>query len=309
MKATAPAPDCLAALAPAGADRRCAGLIGRAIQESLTPGMHEAEGRRLGLAYDYRLLDFDRLGLDDAALGAVLQLAGERGFAGLNVTHPFKQAVLPLLDALWPDAEAIGAVNTVVFQAGRAIGHNTDCWGFAESFRRGMAGAGLDRVVLVGAGGAGLAVARALVDLGAREVMVFDREAPRAQRLAQRLQGGGTTFIARPLDRLAAALAGAEGLINATPAGMRKYPGLPVPAEALHGALWVADIVYFPLRTALVEAAAARGCRTLTGRGMAVFQAVRAFALFTGRAPDAEAMVLHFDRLQSASGRPEAASA
>jgi len=272
------------------------GLVGRAIQQSLTPGMHEAEGRRLGLDYAYSLIDFDRLGLADTALAAVVAAAREQGFAGPNVTHPFKQAVLPLLDGLSPEAAAIGAVNTVVFEGGRAIGHNTDCWGFAESFRRAMAGASLDSVVLVGAGGAGLAVAQALIELGAGRIVAFDRDPARAAALAERL--GAPGLAAGVLPELEPALAAAAGLVNATPAGMSKYPGLPVPAAALHRGLWVADIVYFPEETALIRAADERGCRTLTGRGMAIFQAVRAFALFTGVEPDPAAMARHFQALR-----------
>jgi shikimate dehydrogenase len=272
------------------------GLVGRAIQESLSPGMHEAEGRRLGLDYAYGLLDFDRLQLPDAELGAVLRAAQKDGFAGLNVTHPFKQAIVPLLDALSAEAASIGAVNTVVFGARGATGHNTDSWGFAESFRREMAGAPLDRVVLVGAGGAGLAVAQALLGLGARTIDVFDSDPAKADALVQRLRAPG--LAARPVAELSRALAAASGLVNATPAGMGKYPGLPVPAEALHRGLWVADVVYFPAETALLQAARRLGCRTLGGRGMAIFQAVRAFALFTGREPDPAAMTRHFELLR-----------
>jgi shikimate dehydrogenase len=298
MKVTAPAPrDCAKLLAAVPAAALHAGLVGRAIQESLTPGMHEAEGRRLGLDYVYSLIDFDRLQLADSELAPIVEAAAEAGFAGLNVTHPFKQAVLPLLDAMAPEAAAIGAVNTVVFQAGRRVGHNTDAWGFAESFRRAMEGAALASVALVGAGGAGLAVAHALLTLGAERIDVFDREEARAEALVGRLAAPG--LCARRLGELAPTLRAASGLVNATPAGMSKYPGLPVPAAALHDGLWVADVVYFPEQTALIQAAAARGCRTLTGRGMAIFQAVRAFELFTGRAPDPAAMARHFQALQA----------
>jgi shikimate dehydrogenase len=298
MKVTAPDPrERAQPLATAPAAVLHAGLVGRSIQESLTPGMHEAEGRRLGLDYTYSLIDFDRLKLADSELGAVVEAAAEAGFAGLNVTHPFKQAVLPLLDALASEAAAIGAVNTVVFRDARATGHNTDAWGFVESFRRAMDSASLASVVLVGAGGAGLAVAHALLTLGADRVDVFDRDEGRAEALVARL--ASPRLCARRLDELGVALHGASGLVNATPAGMSKYPGLPVPAEALHPGLWVADIVYFPEQTALIQAAAARGCRTLTGRGMAIFQAVRAFELFTGQAPDPAAMARHFQALQA----------
>ncbi len=271
------------------------GLIGRAIGQSRTPGMHEAEGRRLGLDYRYRLLDFDALALADGDLPQVLDAAAAQGFAGLNVTHPFKQAILPWLDELAPDAASIGAVNTVVFRDGRATGHNTDCFGFAESFRREMPNADLGQVLLVGAGGAGAAVARALVDLGAGRIEIFDLDSGRAAALVARLaeQLGAGRFAV--VGDLAAALGRADGLVNATPIGMAKYPGAPVPLAALRPSLWVADVIYFPAITALVAAAAAGGCRTLPGRGMAIFQAVRAFELFTGVAPDPAALSGHFD--------------
>jgi len=257
--------------------------------------MHVAEGRRLGLDYAYDLLDFDRLELADDALPRVLRAAAAAGCAGLNVTHPFKQSVLPWLDGVAPEAEAIGAVNTVVFRDGRATGHNTDCFGFAESFRREMAGAALDRVLLLGAGGAGAAVGQALLGLGAAGIDVYDVDGDRAAALARRLgtQPGGAR--AGAVDDLASAARLADGLVNATPVGMAKYPGTPLPPACLRPDLWVADVIYFPAATALIAAARAAGCRTLPGRGMAIHQAVRAFEFFTGRPPDPEAMAAHFD--------------
>ena len=257
--------------------------------------MHVAEGRRLGLDYAYDLLDFDRLELADDALPRVLRAAAAAGCAGLNVTHPFKQSVLPWLDAVAPEAEAIGAVNTVVFREGRATGHNTDCFGFAESFRREMAGAALDRVLLLGAGGAGAAVGQALLGLGAASIAVFDVEGGRARALALRLAAQPGAGGARVVVDLAAAAREADGLVNATPVGMAKYPGLPLPADCLRPGLWVADVIYFPATTALIAAATRSGCRTLPGRGMAIHQAVRAFELITGRPPDPDAMAAHFD--------------
>jgi len=227
-----------------------------------------------------------------------LLLAAERtGFSGLNVTHPCKQAVLAHLDELAPDAAALGAVNTVVLREGRRIGHNTDAWGFREALRRGLPGASLERVVQLGAGGAGAAVAHALSSLGVGELLLYDVDSGRAEALAERLaaQGAAGRIVVAP--DLARALAVASGLVNATPVGMAAYPGLPLPAELLRPELWVADIVYFPLETELLRTARAIGCRTLDGSGMAVFQAVRAFELFTGRTPDPERMRRHFERL------------
>lgn len=273
------------------------GLIGAGIQSSRTPGMHELEGDALGLRVLYRLIDLERLGLGVEALPDLLLAAERMGFAGLNVTHPCKQAVLDHLDEIVPEAAAVGAVNTVVLRTGRRIGHNTDGWGFAEALRRGLPGAPLERVVQLGAGGAGAAVAHALLGLGARELRLFDLDRGRAEALAARLADRSARGRLVVVEDLEPALGTAQGLVNATPVGMTAHPGLPLAKELLRPEIWVADIVYFPLETELLRAARGLGCRTLDGSGMAVFQAVRAFELFTGRAADSERMLRHFERL------------
>jgi shikimate dehydrogenase len=279
-----------------------AGLIGTGIGPSLTPPMHEREGDELGLRYVYRRFDLDELGLPPEAVGEVLAAARLAGYDGVNVTHPCKQLVLEHLDECSPDAAALGAVNTVVFRDGRAIGHNTDWSGFARAFDRGLPDAPLDRVVLLGAGGAGAAVAHALLTLGPGRLTVLDVDADRAGRLAGDLAGrfGADRAVGGGAGDVAAALEGADGLVHATPTGMAAHPGLPLPAELLRPDLWVADIVYRPLETELVRTARALGCRVLDGGGMAVFQAVDAFRLFTGREPDADRMLAHFTTLVSA---------
>jgi shikimate dehydrogenase len=269
------------------------GLVGRGIQSSRTPAMHEREGARIGLRYGYVLIDFDELELADEHLGKIIAEVEQLGFAGLNVTHPFKQAALAHVDELSLEAAGIGAVNTIVLRQGGRVGHNTDCWGFAESFREGLPGVSLRSVVQFGAGGAGLAVAHALLAGGVRELTICDIEVERACTLAARLR---ERFVAqvKPTQDAAAALASADGLVNATPVGMAKYPGLPFPAASLRRDLWVAEIVYFPPDTELLQLARRSGCRTLAGTGMAVFQAVKAFELLTGIAPDKAAMTAHF---------------
>lgn len=269
-------------------------LVGAGIQASRTPRIHEREGALQGLRYVYQLVDLERLGLDAGALPDLVAAAHRFGFAGLNVTHPCKQVIIPLLDRLSPEAAELGAVNTVVFEDGDAVGHNTDWSGFAESFRRELPAVPRGRVVQLGAGGAGAAVAHALLTLGAGEVHLAEVDEAKAESLARALCGRfgpGRATVAGPLDR---ALAAADGLVNTTPVGMQNHPGLPVSADLLRPELWVADIVYFPLETALLRAARARGCRTMAGGGMAVFQAVAAFRLFTGREPDPERMMRHF---------------
>jgi shikimate dehydrogenase len=273
------------------------GLVGNGIQASRTPRLHEKEGAEHGLRYVYKIIDLEALGLDAGALHEILTAAQRLGFVGLNITHPCKQAVIPLLDELSPDAAALGAVNTVVLKDGRRIGHNTDWWGFFESFRRELPDVRINRIVQFGAGGAGAAVAHALLSLGAGEITLVDTDEVRAIDLAADLCKRFGERRARASIAPADALAAADGMVNTTPLGMAKYPGMAVQADLLRSNMWVADIVYFPIETELLRQARVRGCRTMSGGGMAVFQAVGAFQLFTGLDADAERMLRHFSEM------------
>lgn len=277
--------------------RILAGLIGAGIQASRTPALHEQEGDAQGLRYLYQLIDLEALQLNINALPDLLDAAELMHFTGLNITYPCKQAVLALLDELSDEARGIGAVNTVVFKDGKRIGHNTDCLGFAEGFRRNLHDVARERVVQMGAGGAGAAVAHALLAQGVQHLSIFDVDMTRARdlvdNLAQRF-GAGRAQVGIHLEN---AMAEAEGLVNTTPMGMAKLPGTPVPPALLRAELWVAEIVYFPLETELLRDARALGCRTLDGGNMAVFQAVKAFELFSGEAPDAQRMLAHFQSM------------
>jgi shikimate dehydrogenase len=274
--------------------------VGAGIRASLTPAMHEREALECGLRVSYRLIDTDRLGIGTKDLPDLLDWAERLGFDGLNVTHPFKQVVLPLLDELSDDAADLGAVNTVVFREGRRLGRNTDWSGYGRAFRAALPDAVQDRVLLVGAGGAGAAVGYGLLDQGAEHVSVLDADPERAQACAVRLaKRYGDARVAAVTD-LGRALDDAQGLVNATPLGMLGHPGMAVPGSAVRPDLWVSDVVYFPLETELVRLARARGCRVVPGGGMAVHQAVGAFEYFTGRVPDAERMTRHFEVLAAA---------
>ncbi|MCD5993571.1 shikimate dehydrogenase [Pseudomonas sp. CDFA 602] len=274
-----------------------AGLIGSGIQASRTPALHEHEGDAQGMRYLYRLIDIDALKLDINALPHLLESAQHCGFTGLNITFPCKQAVIPLLDELSEEARGIGAVNTVVFKDGKRIGHNTDCLGFAEGFQRGLDNASRRHVVQMGAGGAGAAVAHALLSAGVEQLSVFEVEPLRAQGLVDNLNNHFGAGRARVGLDLPGAVAEADGVVNTTPVGMTKLPGTPLPVELLRPELWVAEIIYFPLETELLKHARALGCRTLDGTTMAVFQAVKAFELFTGQSADAARMMTHFHGL------------
>jgi shikimate dehydrogenase len=273
------------------------GLIGSSIAASRTPPMHEAAADAAGIRYLYKKIDLAELNLGVEALPELLTAAKRMGFIGLNVTHPCKQAILPLLDELSPDAEALGAVNTVVIRNGRMTGHNTDWFGFAENFRRNMRGAPLGRVVQFGAGGAGAAVAFALLNLGVQDLTILDVDLPKAQSLVDGLSARFEKARLKVGRDVTAAVAAADGIVNATPIGMDKYPGTPLPPALLRPDLWVAEIVYFPLETALLRAARALGCRTVDGGGMAIFQGTEAFRLFTGVAPDPDVFFATFASL------------
>lgn len=296
----------MSASVPSQHPRVSAGLIGSGIQASLTPALHMQEGAEQGLDYRYELFDLDRINGGVLALTSLLNAARDQRFAGLNITHPCKQVVLPFLDALSDDARALGAVNTVVFNDGVATGHNTDWWGFAESFRHGLPNATMSHVVQLGAGGAGAAVAYAMLKVGARQLSIFDIDATRTSALVARLSAQFPQQKIVAVSDLKSSMTSADGLVHATTTGTTKNPGLPLPAEALSPKHWIVEIVYFPIETELLRMARSIGCRTLDGGGMAVYQAVGAFRLFTGIEPDAERMARHFDTL---ARRPRAFAA
>jgi shikimate dehydrogenase len=282
-----------------GHGRALTGLVGRGILRSRSPWLHEQEAGALGLALVYSLFDFDDRGWSDADLPALLDAVQRVGFSGVNVTFPFKQAVIPLLDELSQTAQRVGAVNSIEFRGGKRIGHNTDVTGFGENFRQGLPGAALDKALQIGCGGAGAATAHALLgDIGVGHLILSDNDPAKLGKLVEDLQscyGAGRVSIS---DDLLNSAAQADGVVNATPVGMEKYPGLPLPESAIVARHWVADIVYFPLVTALLETAAAKGARTLDGSGMVINQAAEAFEIFTHRTTDRKRMAASFSAYQ-----------
>lgn len=271
------------------------GLVGQNILASRSPWLHEQEAEAQGLRLTYVLFDFAARQWSPSDLPRLLDAAQLVGFSGVNITHPFKQDVIPLLDDLAPSARKVGAVNTVQFIDGKRIGHNTDVTGFGESVRRGLPGAALGRVVQFGAGGGGAATSHALLDLGARELVLVDADVARREKLTSQLAAEFPSAVLTQTDDGNAFVATADGIVNATPVGMAAYPGTPFDTSLLQPSQWVADIVYFPLETQLLMDAKARGCATLAGSGMAVFQAADAFDIFTGKTADRARMLQSFD--------------
>ena len=266
------------------------GLIGAPIAHSAAPAMHEQAGEAIGLRCHYQLIEV--AGAREAELRAMLDGVRRLGFAGVNITFPYKEAVVGLLDELAPGAAAMQAVNTVVVKDGRLIGHNTDSTGFARAVADLVAGSTRGPIAVLGAGGVGKAIAFALAGLGVAGIRIYDVERAKADRLATMLSAHRGVVVA---DTVGLALKGAAGLVNGTPVGMLPDRGMPVPAALLHPDLWVVDAVYSPLITPLLSAAKAAGARVMTGRELTICQAMDAFELFTGFRPSAAVMGGAFD--------------
>lgn len=276
-----------------GTSKIC-GLIGSGIGGSRSPAMHETEARALGLPLAYRILDSEVIGFGADDLGPLLNTLAALGFDGTNVTHPFKQAVLPLMDELSEAAAKLGAVNTVLLRDGRLIGDNTDWSGYRASFLAALGVLPRGRVAMIGAGGAASAVGYAHLDLGAERLAIFDPAAERAEALASRLAALFPDAEVIAAGSAAEAIAEADGVVQCSPVGMESHPGLPFDPALLTRDMWVSDVIYFPLETELLKAARAIGCATLNGGGMAVMQAAHAFARFTGLEPDVDRMLADF---------------
>lgn len=261
-------------------------VIGDPVAHSLSPLLHQAMLDQTGAAYRY-----DVRTVRPEELPAFVRWAKDGGCAGFNVTMPHKEAILPLLDEVDATAASCGAVNTVCIREGRAIGHNTDGTGFLDS----LAGQGFHpqrrTVLLLGAGGAAKAVGHALAAAGAGRIIVCARRSERAAALAAQLPGCGEGIVLAQ-DAIQQAAAACDLLVNATPLGMAGSPAFArldflqaMPPRAV-----VYDLVYHPRRTALLEAAARQGLRTVGGIDLLIRQAVRAFTFFTGETPDTAAL-------------------
>ena len=270
-------------------------VIGDPVAHSLSPLLHQTMLDQIGAAYRY-----DVRTVRPEELPAFVRWAKDGGCAGFNVTMPHKEAILPLLDEVDATAASCGAVNTVCIREGRATGHNTDGTGFLDS----LAGQGFypqgRTVLLLGAGGAAKAVGHALAAAGAGRIIVCARRLERAAALAAQLPGCGEGIVLAQ-DAIQQAAAACDLLVNATPLGMAGSPAFArldfLQAMPPHAVVY--DLVYHPRRTALLEAAARQGLRTVGGIDLLIRQAVRAFTFFTGETPDTAAL---YDALREPLG-------
>jgi len=259
---------------------RVAGVIGDPVRHSLSPNLHNAAYRALGLDWVYVAF-----AVPDGAAADALTAMRALDLAGLSVTMPHKTAVASLCDTLSPAAAALRSVNTVTPQpGGKVTGESTDGQGFLRALAdAGTGAAGRDALVL-GAGGAARAVAFALAHDGARVAVTARRASAAADAAA--LAGGTVIAWADRADAAAAS----DLVVNATPIGMAGEPSLPVPAEVLGAAHVVVDLVYEPRETPLLAAARARGAATVPGLGMLVHQAALQVERWTGCVAPIDAM-------------------
>lgn len=271
------------------------GLLGHGIGPSLSPALHEREAELLGLSYEYATIDL--IDAPDVDLGAELARLEDAGFTAVNITHPFKQQVLAHVDELGEVVERIGSANLVLLGRGRRTAHNTDCTGFRHGLEQFLDGRPRSRVLQVGAGGAGLATAYSLIEMGFEEVVVHDVSAGAAGALAERFSSCGGTTITTTGGDLGPWLEKVGGLVHVTPVGMAQHQGVALEPESLPVDAWLAEVVYRPLETELLRRARAHGLDTLDGGAMAVGQAVDSLRLITGREPDARRMSEHFHQL------------
>jgi shikimate dehydrogenase len=256
-----------------------AGVAGWPIEHSRSPTIHRFWLKQLGIAGSY-----EKFPVPPGEFRQFATRIGEEGLVGANVTAPHKEAAFNICDRRTDVAEALGAVNTLWREGGRLWGDNTDVAGFLANLDEATPGWDERKrfAIVIGAGGAARGIIYALVLRGFERIAVVNRTPARAQTLAQHF---GDSTIAMPWRDLATESSEADLLVNASSLGMVGQPPLSVDVSVLPERAVVADAVYAPLRTPLIEAASARGLRAVGGLGMLLHQAAPAFARWFGARP------------------------
>jgi shikimate dehydrogenase len=259
-----------------------AGVLGWPLTYTLSPVIHNAAFRKVGLDWVYLQWPVPPEELGDAVAGL-----RALGAMGASVTMPHKEEIVKLLDGLSGDARALGAVNTIHRLGHRLIGHNTDVDGF-RAFLEEDAGVDLEgkSCLVLGAGGAARAVVKALSDLGAARIAIAARTPERGEEVTA--QVGHSESRVCDWDEASAEAEAADVIVNATPVGMRE--GDPLPGTSFNSEQVVVDLVYDPPSTELVERARSAGADAWGGLGMLVHQAAAAFRIWTGQDPPLETM-------------------
>ncbi|WP_424178044.1 shikimate dehydrogenase [Yoonia sp. TsM2_T14_4] len=260
-----------------------AGVIGNPISHSLSPKLHGHWLRRYGINGSY-----DALQVTEDGLERTLRSLPAQGYVGVNVTLPHKVAVLQIADQLTDRATLIGAANTLTFKDdGRIFADNTDGYGFLENLRQGAPGwdAKTGPAVVFGAGGAARAVLVSLIEAGVPEIILTNRTRPKAESL--RADFGARIRIVDWVQA-GSVLSDAATVVNTTSLGMKGGQEFRVPLDGLRSGTVVTDIVYTPLRTKFLDAAAEKGCVTVDGLGMLLHQGVPGFERWFGKRPEVD---------------------
>ena len=261
------------------------GLIGDNIKLSRAPELHVAAGRLAGLDVSYELLIPAERDMD---FDGVFENCRVTGMRGLNITYPYKQIAVAKAEIDDPLVRRLCAINTVVFENGRTHGYNTDHSGFIAAYRATFGSVEPGHTVVIGAGGAGSAVAFALTALGAPELTIVDKDIAIAKALAGALGDFEVKVAVR--SAVDSDVRGVEGVVNCTPIGMTGYPGSPIDVSILGSQRWAFEAIYTPRQTEFSRAALAAGLRVLHGYELFIHQGLDAFRLFTGRSVDESAL-------------------
>jgi shikimate dehydrogenase len=259
------------------------GLIGDNILASKAPVLHRLAGDLSGLDITYETLIPRKLGM---SFDETFEYCRANGYRGVNVTYPYKEVVTAKVTIDDPFVRGIGAANTVIFEADGPKGFNTDYSGFISGFRNVMAEEPAGRVLMIGAGGVGKAIAFALLKLGLEGLVILDLDMAKAEALADGLRRTAPGIDISVATDAAMAAEGADGLINCTPVGMMGgmtgHEGTPLAAKYMQGAKWAFDAVYTPVDTRFLADAAAEGLVAISGYELFFYQGVDAWRFFVG---------------------------
>lgn len=254
------------------------GLIGKAIMNSSSPDLHTRLGELTGIPATYDLFDANELPIE--SLESQVRKVMADGYRGVNVTYPYKEAAVHLADRASEGARLVGSANTLVFADGQIQAENTDFSGFISGYQATLGERSPGRVLLIGTGGVGKAVAFGLGKLGAEEVVLMDLDESKSAKLANELNQAGFPASTITPAALAETVQRCDGLVNCTPIGHEKSPGCPLPKELIEARHWIFDAVYVPAVTEFIATARDVGAQVMSGVSLFVFQGVDAFKFF-----------------------------
>lgn len=263
------------------------GLIGSGISQSLTPHIFNAEARSLGIDLCYDFIDLEDSQYSGNTFEQIIEEKLCEGYVGFNVTYPFKTHAVKFVDYATPIVNRVGSLNTVYIKNGNLYGDNTDYSGFLKTLKNNFSDENGDHVILIGLGGAGVALAMALIEWGVGQLTLHDLDLQKSMTAKRFLENSDSKCrIDIAVDLKKDVVESASGIINATPIGMKKYPGTPIETNWILSSHWLIDIIYFPIKTELLNAVLLKDCHAISGIELAINQAEDAFKIFTGKSVD-----------------------